>query len=271
MITIKYIGNPIDGDKISTRGNEFIKLERIDKNNLKKEDRLVILSDMYIKTNINKNIKKVALLLEPPSILHQIYNNDFSSFTIVLTFSNELLKRDPSKFKFCPSSCNCWINEEDVKIHEKSKIVSIIASSKNYAEGHILRHNVIRECSDKLKREDVFGGGYKTIENKIIGCKDYAFQIVIENSKLDYYFTEKIIDVFATGCVPIYWGCPSIGNFFNINGILTFDTVDELKQILNNISLDKYQEMLPYVKENFEKAEKYFRPEKWIYNEIKDL
>ena len=36
---------------------------------------------------------------------------------------------------------------------------------------------------------DLFGRGYRPINNKIEGLKDYRYSIVIENSKSDYYFT----------------------------------------------------------------------------------
>ena len=92
---------------------------------------------------------------------------------------------------------------------------------------------------------------------KILGLKDYMFSIVIENCKEDYYFTEKLVDCFLTGTIPIYYGCPSIHKFFNGNGILSFTTVDECIQILNTLSDKIYNKLLPYVKENFEIAKRY--------------
>ena len=83
------------------------------------------------------------------------------------------------------------------------------------------------------------------------------FSIVIENSKEDYYFTEKLTDCLLSGTIPIYWGCPSIGDFFNIKGMIIFDTLDELKEILNNLTIEKYKSMELYIKENFEKAKEY--------------
>jgi hypothetical protein len=90
------------------------------------------------------------------------------------------------------------------------------------------------------------------------------FQIVVENGKYDYYFTEKIIDCFVTGTIPIYWGCPSINDFFNINGILAFDNLNDLEHILNNISIEKYNEMKPYIQENFEKSKNFLLSEEYM-------
>lgn len=52
-------------------------------------------------------------------------------------------------------------------------------------------------------------------------------------------------------------GCPSIGDFFNINGMIIFDTLEELKEILNNLRIEKYKSIELYIKENFEKAKEY--------------
>ena len=62
-------------------------------------------------------------------------------------------------------------------------------------------HEVIQKFGNKMT---VFGRGYDPIEFKIDGLKDYRFSVVIENCKRDYWFTEKLIDCFVTGTIPIY-------------------------------------------------------------------
>ena len=79
---------------------------------------------------------------------------------------------------------------------------------------------------------------------------------MIENCKEDFYFTEKLIDSFVTGTLPIYWGCPSIDMFFDINGIIVLDDFNKLGDILDNID-QIYSERLPYIERNFELAKKY--------------
>jgi hypothetical protein len=99
--------------------------------------------------------------------------------------------------------------------------------------------------------------GAHITNGKILALKDYMFSIVVENCKEDYYFSEKLIDCFLSGTVPIYYGCPSIDTFFNINGIIMYDTVDECLDIIRNITPEKYSQMLPYIEENFAIAQKY--------------
>ena len=37
-----------------------------------------------------------------------------------------------------------------------------------------------------------------------------------------------LINCFVHGVVPIYWGAPSIGDFFNISGVITFESLEQV-------------------------------------------
>jgi hypothetical protein len=117
---------------------------------------------------------------------------------------------------------------------------------------------------------DLWGGAYKPFgkgnsgltagairEGKTEPLKDYRFSVTIMNSKEQNYFTETLVDVFRHGTIPIFWGCPNVGDFFNDRGILQFNTGPELMSILDSLSEDLYTSKLEYVKENFEIAKKY--------------
>ena len=106
------------------------------------------------------------------------------------------------------------------------------------------------------------------MEYKVEGLRDYRFSVVIENCKRDYYFTEKLIDCFMTGTVPIYWGCPSIGEFFDTRGMILFDSADEAKEIIESLDKELYHSKEKFVKKNFNKAKEYIIPEDWIYRNI---
>tara|TARA_Y100001937_G_C6845710_1_gene209807 strand:- start:209 stop:451 length:243 start_codon:yes stop_codon:yes gene_type:complete len=73
------------------------------------------------------------------------------------------------------------------------------------------------------------------------------------------------------GTVPIFWGCPNIGEYFDEKGILSFETNEELEQILSDLSYEKYNKLMPHIKNNFEISKK-FRTTKddQIYNIIKE-
>ena len=229
---------------------------------------LVVFTDTSVNLvdRVHKN-KKYAWLIESPLVTSLHYNfikNNFNRFDSIFTFDSELLSLSP-KFKFVPLG-GCWIKEEDRLVHKKNSIVSTIVSSKKFLPGHQLRHDIV----NKFSGIDVFGSGYKPIENKISGLKDYRFHIVVENCKKDYYFSEKLIDCFITGTIPIYWGCPSIGDFFDIGGILSFDTLEELENILNNLSEELYLKKLQSINNNFIKSQDFIIADDIVYKKIKD-
>jgi hypothetical protein len=226
-------------------------------------DKCVFYTDYSLdQVNVNYN-NRFAWILESPDITTESHrwialNNKL--FDTVLTNNKELLVKGEN-FKFCPTG-GCWIKPKDQKIYEKTKMLSIIASAKRMTHGHNLRHQIIQYFNNII---DVYGRIYNPIEYKLDGLKDYAFSLTIENTQKDYYFTEKLIDCFMTGTVPIYWGCPSIGDFFNLNGMIIFNNINELPKILEELSFEKYNEMKDAINDNFEKAKEYLIAEDYIY------
>ena len=232
-----------------------------------KDGELVILTDNCMVSSDNIKGKKIGMLMEPRAINSHIYKyivDNNGSLDKILTYEKDLLDLS-DKFEFYPH-CGCWIQPELQSVYPKTKLLSIVSSNKQQTIGHRLRHAVINEIKQTNTVIDVYGNGYNPVQHKIEAMKDYGFTIVIENSKTDYYFTEKLIDAFMTGTIPIYWGCPSIGKFFNLDGILVFNDLNDLHIQINDLSLDKYNAMLEAVKENFEKAKNYLIAEDWIYN-----
>lgn len=228
---------------------------------------LHFVTDSHLFNNL-KGENLIGWIMEPRGINPSQYErikNEHNIFKKVLTYDKELLETD-EKFEFYPH-CGCWIKPEDQKIYEKTKLISYIASNKNFgAPGHVLRGEVRKKIGSNV---DSFGRGYNSLDYKLDGLKDYMFSIVIENSKFDYYFTEKIMDCFTTGTIPIYWGCPSIEDFFDIDGILTFETLDELEKILSEITPEFYFSKMESIKKNYDKSKEYLLAEDWIYKNTK--
>lgn len=96
------------------------------------------------------------------------------------------------------------------------------------------------------------------------------FHIAIESTSTINYFTEKLIDALITKTVPIYWGCPNIGEFFDMRGIISINNTDVLKEgattamkiveVLNTITTETYEQMLPFIEENYDRAKEFARP-----------
>jgi hypothetical protein len=80
------------------------------------------------------------------------------------------------------------------------------------------------------------------------------FHVAVENVKANNWYTEKIGEAFSTKTLPIYWGCPNIGEFYDSRGIITFETKEELIDIINNLTPELYYELKPYIDYNYEVA-----------------
>jgi len=231
-------------------------------------DDKIVLTDTslhHVHNNTIKDKKKYAWLLESPLVTSSHYKfvkDNFDKFEEVFTFDSELLKLSP-KFTLVPLG-GCWVEPGDRLVHEKTMNTSIIASGKNFLQGHKLRHDIIT----RFDNIDIFGREYNPIEKKIIGLKDYRFHIVIENCKKDYYFSEKLIDCFVTGTIPIYWGCPSIGDFFDTDGIIMFDGIGDLDHILSTLNEELYLSKISSVTNNFTRSQDFIVADDILYNKI---
>lgn len=221
---------------------------------------ITIFTDRYINNPIIHRSDlgiKIFLLLEPPEINCAAYDNIVhleNCFDYILTYDEQLLSRGSKYIRYVVGQSRVYDNE--AKIYDKSKFCSLIASEKNKATGHALRHEVAQKLSNK-HNIDLWGRKYRYFDNKTEPLADYLFSISITNSKKNNYFTEVLLDNFRVGTVPIFWGCPNIAEFFDIDGIITFNDLEELDLILSKLSKDDYDKMLPHIKNNFELVKKY--------------
>ena len=205
----------------------------------------------------NEDVKgpKYAWILESAAILPQI--TDFArnlpgrdrmleTFDTIFTHNQALIDIDPDKFKWVPAQ-GTWIKEP--KVYDKTKMISMIASNKNMCQGHRQR----LEWVDRLKDAegiDFFGRGFDTeIATKEEGLCDYMFSVAIENASYETYFTEKLLDCFATGTIPVYYGAPNIGDHFNKDGII--DLSEEF-----DVSEEIYYNKMDAIKDNLERTKK---------------
>ena len=217
---------------------------------------------------------KVAIIQEPRELLPWAYEEIViyeDHYDLILTFDIDLLRRGKN-YVFCPGD-TAAIRTEGCKVHKKTKLVSFPYSLKTQLFGHKLRHIIAKDIIPKLNLSydiDYYGAGVGNfVDDKLETLQDYMFQIATENVKKEFYFTDKILDCAITGTVPIYWGPDNIGNFFNKKGILQFSHPDELVEILSNLSEETYQEMLPHIQDNFERAKYYMIQDDFFYDIIK--
>lgn len=233
----------------------------------------IVYTDFHVK-EAGKDIAghKIAWFIESPKrhskgfrFLRRKRNRQ--QFDSILTCYRPLLERG-NPFVFVPVASTNVDPQMDIEalIRDKVKTVSIIASKKNWAMGHKLRHKTVERFGDRI--DSILGSGYQWIAKTSEGLKAFKYSIVIENRRQDFYFSEKIVDCLMCGTVPIYWGCPSIGKFFNKDGIIAFERLEDLEGILKNLSEADYNERLEAIRENFRIAHCYIYQDKYLNKEL---
>lgn len=219
-------------------------------------DRLAYLSE------IDNNKVNCAWLIEPSIINGENYINvvkNKDKFKYIFTHHKNILPQAENTV-FIPHG-GTWMRSEDIGIHDKKKLVSFIFSWKNWNSYHRMRFRTYERLQND-NRIDFFGTGCeKPLDFKIDGLKDYRFSIVMENNIEPDYFTEKLIDCFLTGTIPVYMGTRQTENYFDSNGIIYFQGDEDLPSIIDSLSEELYQSKIDSVRNNFETAKKYMFPE----------
>jgi hypothetical protein len=232
---------------------------------------LTVFTDENVTETVeHKSARKVAWLYESPEVTCKAYiyaNKNAERFARILTFHQPMLEKFPHA-RFTPIG-GCWLHEKDWAVPEKKRNISIIASAKKSLPGHKLRHTVIAEHKSKI--DLIAGSGYQPVDLKIDALRNFRYSICIENCRENFYFSEKLIDCFLSGTIPIYWGCPSIGLFFNLDGMITFDHPRKLKTIIGGLNYADYSERLIAIQDNFERAKRYVYVEEYVWKNINSL
>ena len=175
--------------------------------------------------SVDRNCKhNVAMLVEPISVSAGLYNwieKNYNQFDIILTHHKPLLQIS-NKFKYYPVWPRIKMDNSNWIIPEKTKLISAIFSDKRMTDG----------------------------------TGKYMFQIVVENI-FSGYVSEKANDCFANGTIPIYYGNSksNINDYYDIDGVILFETLDELEYIINHtISKEYYNQRKKIINKNYNLA-----------------
>lgn len=242
-------------------------------------DGVTLFTDEWINNPIVDDVKskyKVGWLHEPyclhPDTYHKAQTNKHK-FDFILTYDAELLRGD--KFKFCPYA-GTWVDSLDWGIKPKSKLCSFLIGSKMSTDGHKIRHEIADMITQEGYSVDFYGVRGTPVDysqdTKLQVLSDYCFSIVTETCYEENLFTEWLLDCFAVGTIPIYWGCPNLNQFFEAKGVLQFDTLYRLEKILAGLSMSSWVNQLNVIYLNLLKMREYAVTEDWLYlNVLKEL
>lgn len=187
-----------------------------------------------------KDLRRVCYTLESPNIRHASqWTGAFldAHFDAILTYWEPLLQRMPTKASFCPHNTH-WLDLENEldrsaglrenKCRGKSiccvlenrpgrRTYEIDGTRLEQLDG--LRHELVRDLDI-----DLYGLGWDPatlgsdarvirtnhkgadVESSVDIYQRYSYAVIVENCDAQSYVSEKIMDCFSAGCIPLYWG-----------------------------------------------------------------
>ncbi|EEX09951.1 conserved hypothetical protein [Ruegeria lacuscaerulensis ITI-1157] len=214
-------------------------------------DHLIMYPNSTVHLRLRRGTRaRISLMMGEPSAIHGKHDRmlrwTWRRFFRVFTFHDVLLESLPNAV-FLPYGVTQVPDWRDLDV-TKSRSCSLIASAKRDLEGHQLRHAVIDWARDAGADVDIMGRGYKPFERKSDGLAPYRYSVIIENVRERNYFSEKLTDAILCATVPIYWGCPNIGDFFDTSGMILCDSQADIQRAIRSASEDDYQSRLPHLR-----------------------
>jgi hypothetical protein len=190
-----------------------------------------------------KECLRVLWSVEPNEIsgLRDIVIGRHEEFDLILTWHKEVLDNCPNARLF-PHGMS-WILDFDLTSEKEYCVTSIVGGKRL----------VNRVMQDGDRKNELFYSQY---------------HIAIENVCQPNYFSEKLVDCFQTNTIPIYLGCPNIEDFFDVKGMFIVNTLEDIVNVCNSITPETYNEMSPYVKENYERSIKYAKFRETLRDEV---
>lgn len=98
------------------------------------------------------------------------------------------------------------------------------------------------------------GGRYKNniggpVKDKLAFDQSHKFSLTFENCSHKGYTTEKIVEAFAAGAIPIYYGNPEIGEEFNTRAFVNIHDFSSMEEAVKRvIEIDQNEELYRQIK-----------------------
>ena len=153
---------------------------------------------------------------------------------------------------------------------ERCRVISAVQTEKRDHPGQRLRYEFVKNHLSLMQGFDLFGRSGASCDS---GCytdnlpcylgpmpmraKDaamfpYKYHFCAENSSERNYFSEKIGDAFLAYCLPFYWGCPNLEDFFPADSFIRVPIArpgEAMQIIAKAIQDDEWVKRLPAIAE----------------------
>jgi len=226
-------------------------------------DFLVVIDD--ISRKLSSPAEKLAcanehtllVTTEPPTITR--YGDSFCrQFHSVLT--THPADSIPHPNRIYSQTGNLWFNGhtaselQSLSFTDKPNPISTVCSSKQQKHTlHQERLSFTEWLCAKLPQIQRFGHGYKQLPHKYSALDTFRFHLAIENWVGPHHWTEKFSDPILSECLPIYYGCPNLADYFPAEAYVPIDiqqpgaALEQMEALIHNPNL--YQQRRPAILE----------------------
>lgn len=218
---------------------------------------------------------KFLIIMEPFTPAHRWYKRCFHEFDRIFSpfpaMSGNMVRTHGSLPWHINRSYGELVALEPGEI-SKHLDCSFITSNLGWMKGHDLRLNLKSFIEQNQLSIDIFGKGFRFVEDKADALMPYKYSLVVENTRQPHYWTEKLADCFLNYTIPLYDGAPGLKEYFPEGSYIPVDAnnppsvIEKLQKAINenywenhlndleearNRILDQYQ-LLPSVYNYFQ-------------------
>lgn len=136
----------------------------------------------------------------------------------------------------------------------KTRLISTVCSSKQQKHTlHHLRFAFTMALKQRMPELDIYGHGMQSLDEKADALDRYRYHLAIENYAGKHHWTEKLADTFLGACLPFYFGCPNVADYFPEDSFIPIDIRDyegSFAIIERAIADNLYEKRLPAILES---------------------
>lgn len=205
-----------------------------------------IISSVYSKDAINYDC--IRIFYTPENFVP-----DFNLFDYAIGFENlsygDRYIRVPNYImnpKYKDDIDRMLHKHEKVSMEVKTDFCSYVVSN---GEGNSIRTLFFEELC-KYKKVNS-GGRYQNnigipegVSDKYEFQKKHKFSICFENSSQPGYITEKLIQGFSAGTIPIYWGAGNVTDYFNEEAMVIVKGLSDVPNAINKVKMIDTDDLL---------------------------
>jgi hypothetical protein len=176
-------------------------------------------------TTPDRNINEIKSLYVLTKLYDNINNYIYIPFMLWSSYIYKERKYINNDRKYLLAYCN------NHRINEREYMFNLFVSKTNTNTCHSFSGCYGNYPQTRKPKID----GHWASSNLIDTYKDYKFVIAMENTVVNGYITEKILNAFYSGAIPIYWGSSTINNFFNKNAFINVSDFNTFEDCVNYV------------------------------------